>query len=344
MCDNPPEHLRKPEIHNRRLFSKRIKGSHTAVLQLNTVSWQTFHAYKHTLYACYTILKIIKLCKQSIEYFAEYDKYYYFPLKAVRLICLIILHFCVIVSYMSIPDTKFKINQKVVYPSQGVGKITDIFEKKFNEKNILYYKIYLDVSDMIVMIPVDRADEMGIRSIVSADEAQKAVDLLGENFEPVTSDWKLRYQMNLELLKKGSISDIATIVRCLYHRSKVKELPILERKLYDNAKKLLEDEISFSMGKSPKEVETLLHAKLEPPGTVREVKRILEEEEDEFSDDEEEDEEITSGNDRSSDDDDNDDSDDKDDADDESDDKSSSSTDEEEEEDTDEGDSFGEED
>jgi len=182
---------------------------------------------------------------------------------------------------MSIQNTKFKINQKIVYPSQGVGKITDIFEKTFNEKLIPYYKIYLDVSDMIVMIPVDKADEMGIRPIVSADEAEKAIDLLGEDFEPVTSDWKLRYQMNLDLLKKGSISDIATIVRCLYHRSKVKELPILERKLYDNAKKLLEDEISFAMGKSLKEVESMLHGKLEPPGTVREVKHILDDEEDE---------------------------------------------------------------
>ena len=208
---------------------------------------------------------------------------------------------------MSISGTKFKIDQKVVYPSQGVGKITDIFEKKFNDKEIPYYKIYLDVSDMIVMVPVDRAEEMGIRAIVSAAEAQKAVDLLGEDFEPVTSDWKLRYQMNLELLKKGSISDIATIVRCLYHRSKVKELPILERKLYENAKKLLEDEISFAMGKSPKEVENMLHAKLEPPGSVREVKHVLDEDDDdddEFSDEEE----------TSSDEEDSDDSDDKDDS------------------------------
>ena len=30
-------------------------------------------------------------------------------------------------------DTKFKVNQKVVYPSQGVGVVTEIFEKKFKE-------------------------------------------------------------------------------------------------------------------------------------------------------------------------------------------------------------------
>ena len=125
---------------------------------------------------------------------------------------------------------------------------------------------------MVVMVPVNKVDELGIRAIVSAEEAQKAIDMMAEEVEPITSDWKLRYQMNLDLLKKGSVLDIATIVRCLYHRSKVKELPILERKLYDSAKKLLEDEISFALDMNPKEVEAILLSKLEPLGLVRDAK------------------------------------------------------------------------
>ncbi len=181
-------------------------------------------------------------------------------------------------------STKFKLDQQVVYPSQGVGKITEIFEKTFNNAKVLYYKIYLEVSDMIVMVPVTKAEELGIRPIVSDEEAKQAIELLGKSFEPITSDWKQRYQMNLDLLKKGSISDIATIVRCLYNRSKIKELPILERKLYDNAKKLLEDEISFAMGISSKEAESMIHTKLEPPGAVRETKHVLEDMDDDDED------------------------------------------------------------
>ena len=171
--------------------------------------------------------------------------------------------------------TEFKVNQQIVYPSQGVGKITEIFEKEFNGETVAYYKIYLEVSDMIVMVPVNNAKDLGIRAIVEASEAKKALNMLSEDFEPITSDWKLRYQMNLELLKKGSIADIAQIVRCLYNRSKVKELPIQERKLYDSAKKLLEDEISFALGKSAKDIEAMIHEKLEPPGAAQKVKHII---------------------------------------------------------------------
>lgn len=169
---------------------------------------------------------------------------------------------------MSDFNTPYKKDQKIVYPSQGVGTIQDIKEKKFKDQMILYYVIYLDVSDMTIMIPVEKSDELGIRPIVSKEEALKAIEMIGQEFEPITSDWKLRYQMNLDKLKQGSINDIASIVRCLYHRSKVKELPILERKLYDSAKKLLEDEIAFSLEKTNKEVEAMIHAKLEPLGLM----------------------------------------------------------------------------
>ena len=181
-------------------------------------------------------------------------------------------------------ETKFQIDQKIVYPSQGVGKITEIFEKIFRGTPMMYYKIYIEASDMLVMVPVEKAEELGIRSIVSSEEAEKALNSLSDDFEPITSDWKLRYQMNLDLLKKGTIADIAAIVRCLYNRSKVKELPILERKLYDQAKKLLEDEISIAMGIDVKEIESQIHTKLEPPGSTPKVKHIIDDFDDEDDD------------------------------------------------------------
>ena len=171
--------------------------------------------------------------------------------------------------------TEYKVKQQIVYPSQGVGVITEIFEKEFNGEKSLYYKIYIEVSDMVVMVPVNHANDLGIRPIVEAKEAKKALNLLSEDFEPITSDWKLRYQMNVDLLKKGTIADIAKIVRCLYNRSKIKELPIQERKLYDSARKLLIDEISIALGKDEKEVEGMIHVKLEPPGAAPKIKRQI---------------------------------------------------------------------
>ncbi len=159
--------------------------------------------------------------------------------------------------------TDFQAEQRIVYPSQGVGKILEIREKTFKDSTILYYTIYLEFSDMTVMVPVDKAIELGIRAIVPKAEAEKALNFISEEYAPIPSDWKLRYQMNLDLLKKGSVIDIASVVRSLYHRSKIKELPILERKLYDSALNLLQDEISFSLNKPKDEIAELIRARLE---------------------------------------------------------------------------------
>jgi CarD family transcriptional regulator len=160
-------------------------------------------------------------------------------------------------------STEFVVDQRIVYPSQGVGRVTEIREKAFKDSKVLYYIIYLEFSDMTVMVPVDKALELGIRAIVPKGDAEKALVFISEEYAPIPSDWKLRYQMNLDLLKKGSVLDIASVVRSLYHRSKIKELPILERKLYDSALNLLQDEISFSLGKSKDEIAELIRARLE---------------------------------------------------------------------------------
>jgi CarD family transcriptional regulator len=159
-------------------------------------------------------------------------------------------------------STRYKVGQEIVYPLQGVGHVETIEERPFQDKKLLYYIIYLEVTDMTVMVPVKKADELGIRPIVGKKESQKALKLISEAYEPVQTDWKMRYQMNLDLLKKGSIIDIANVVRALYHRSKVKELPILERKLYDSALRLLIDEISFSLDKKKDEVEVMIFDRL----------------------------------------------------------------------------------
>ena len=158
---------------------------------------------------------------------------------------------------------KYKLHQEVVYPLHGVGRIETIETRDFRGTDILYYIIYIEVSDMTVMIPVDKADELGIRAIVSMKESRRALKLIGEDYEPVPTDWKLRYQMNLDLLKSGSVLDIATVVRTLFHRSKIKELPILERKLFDSAQRLLIDEISFSLKKTKEDVEEMIFSKME---------------------------------------------------------------------------------
>jgi len=158
---------------------------------------------------------------------------------------------------------QFSVGDHVVYPLQGVGVIKRVEERMFRGAETLYYVIYLDISDMTVMIPVDKSEEMGIRPIVPQMEANAAIETITSKYEPMPVDWKARYQMNVDLLREGSIASIAKVVQALYHRSKIKELPVQERKLYDNALRLLIDETAYSLDKDKKEIEMLVFSRLE---------------------------------------------------------------------------------
>ncbi len=153
----------------------------------------------------------------------------------------------------------FNIGDCVVYPLQGVGHI--LAREKRNSRE--YFRVQIASSDMDVLLPVDKASEIGLRHLASAAEAKKAISSLSTKREIGKSDWKQRLIANQELMKQGSMLAVANVVNSLYHRSKIKELPVQERKLYDSALTLLVDESSSVLGISAEEVKKKIFARLE---------------------------------------------------------------------------------
>ncbi len=153
----------------------------------------------------------------------------------------------------------FKIGDSVVYPLQGVGCI--LAKEMRNTRE--YYRVQINSSDMDVLLPVDTAQSLGLRHLASATEARKAISSLSVRREMGRTDWKQRLILNQELMKEGSMLAVAKVVNSLYHRSKVKELPVQERKLYDNALTLLVDESSSVLGIDQEEMKKKIFSKLE---------------------------------------------------------------------------------
>lgn len=84
---------------------------------------------------------------------------------------------------------RYKVNQRIVYPIQGVGSIQAIIEKEFQGRKVLYYNIYLQVNDMTVMVPVEKADELGLRAISEQSKVKEALNIISKSSNPGTNDW-----------------------------------------------------------------------------------------------------------------------------------------------------------
>ena len=157
----------------------------------------------------------------------------------------------------------YSLGDKVVYPVHGVGVIDSIEDKTVLGEKRSYYVIKLAISDMTVMIPTNKSEDLGLRLVVSDRYANRALKVIGSETTEMEEDWKARYQQNFEKIKSGSILNVAEVVRNLFHRNKVKELSIMEKKLYENAYRLLVDEISYVKDLERAKVQNLVAQGLE---------------------------------------------------------------------------------
>lgn len=140
----------------------------------------------------------------------------------------------------------YKVKDKIVYPMHGIGIIEAIEKKIVLGKKDEYYIINILNSGMKVMIPVKTADEIGLRGIISKKEVNKVLNLLKKPPTETEENWKLRYQINIDKVKSGSIMEVSSVLRDLFSRGREKDLSIMERKLYENAYQLVTYEIALA--------------------------------------------------------------------------------------------------
>lgn len=146
----------------------------------------------------------------------------------------------------------------VVYPMHGVGVVSEITTKKVLQERKKYYVVELLNTKMRVMVPIDKAEEVGLRKIITKREVKKVLDLLAQEYVEIDEDWKIRYQNNLAKVKSGSIHSVAEVCRNLYKRAKDKELSIMERKLYESAYSLIINEIALAKDMDMEEASNLI--------------------------------------------------------------------------------------
>lgn len=138
----------------------------------------------------------------------------------------------------------FKVGDKVVYPNQGLGVVEDIkMESYFGEKSEVYHLRILS-NNTLVMVPFSSAEEIGIRKPISAKATEEVFEFMRNGNVDVTMNWKGRYKEHLNLLKSGTILDMALVLKSLFYLSLIKPLSFREKKMMEKVKELIVSEIS----------------------------------------------------------------------------------------------------
>ncbi len=142
---------------------------------------------------------------------------------------------------------EFSVGDNAVYPGHGVGEVTAIETKEIFGKKQTFYSIKIIDSGMKIMIPMDNVAQVGLRPIISKDEAGKVIGILKEKDIKIDNQtWNRRYREYMEKIKTGSVYEIAEVLRDLFLLKVEKELSFGERKMLDTARTLLLKELSLA--------------------------------------------------------------------------------------------------
>jgi CarD family transcriptional regulator len=152
------------------------------------------------------------------------------------------------------PD--FKIGEKAVYPAHGVAEVVGIENKEINSQVCSFYVLKVLDTEMQILVPKAKAEQVGLRPIATSDEVEEVFDILREQDVHIDKQtWNRRYRGFMEKIKTGSLFDVAEVFRDLSRLKETKTLSFGERRMLDTARHLIVKELSVARHTTESRVE-----------------------------------------------------------------------------------------
>jgi CarD family transcriptional regulator len=150
----------------------------------------------------------------------------------------------------------FKIGDLAVYPAHGVGIIERIESQEISGSSQDFYVMRILDNDMIIMIPTQNVDSVGLRGIIGKKEVPKLYSILEKRDVVIDNQtWNRRYREYTDKIKTGSVYEVAEVYRDLLILKIDKELSFGERKMLDTARGLLVKEIALAKKVEEEQIE-----------------------------------------------------------------------------------------
>ncbi|AFA47159.1 CarD family transcriptional regulator [Acetobacterium woodii] len=154
----------------------------------------------------------------------------------------------------------YKIGDKIVYPMHGAGVIEAIEEREIFEETKPYYIMQIVSEGLQILIPVDKVDDIGVRTIVTQPVIDEMIESLKLPMDEMEKNWNRRYREHLERLKTGDIFEVAKVVKNLILLDRLKGLSTGEKKMLNNARNFIVSEMVLIQKKDKEEILDLINS------------------------------------------------------------------------------------
>src|ERR1044072_9854555 len=110
----------------------------------------------------------------------------------------------------------FRIGEKAVYPAHGVAEVIGIEKKEINTSVCAFYVLKVIATGMQILVPKEKADQVGLRHLATSSEIDEVFDILREKDVHIDKQtWNRRYRGFMEKIKNGSLFEVGGVFRDL---------------------------------------------------------------------------------------------------------------------------------
>lgn len=147
----------------------------------------------------------------------------------------------------------FKVGETVVYPHHGAATIEEIVTRELNGEDTTYLVLRIHQPEqqdpqreLIIQVPADRVDEVGVRDVVDEEGVEEVVEVLKAVDVEEPSNWSRRFKANQEKITSGDIVRVSEVVRDLSRRDADKGLSTGEKRMLTTARQILISELALA--------------------------------------------------------------------------------------------------
>jgi CarD family transcriptional regulator len=156
----------------------------------------------------------------------------------------------------------FNVGDRVVYPHHGAAVIERKETREAFGQRTEYLVLRVAHGDLTLAVPADKAEEVGMRPPISAEDVDDLFQLLAKKDVREPTNWSRRFKNHQEKLKSGDVYQVAEVVRNLALREVTKGLSAGEKAMLVKARGVLVSELSFALDVSEEEALARLEQQL----------------------------------------------------------------------------------
>lgn len=157
----------------------------------------------------------------------------------------------------------------VVHPRHGVATVQGTATRGSGKSSRSYLELFFEPRAMTIMVPVDSVEEVGIRRLVTREEAAAILELLGEAADVPTA-WSERNASTTARIQSTELAQASLVIRDLTRHAQRLDKPLstAESATLESCLHTVSLELSLTLGMSQDDTRALI---LEKVGTAPQV-------------------------------------------------------------------------